>query len=108
MLGADGLLYQSIEDLVHVGQEMNPSIKSFDTSCFTGVPLCLVLLSTLTAWKACGYSYCVPLSEGCECCAGQYVTESISEEYLQQLEASHRLVERKRPGVKSLSMTGTL
>ena len=40
--------------------------------------------------------------------AGQYVTESISEEYLQQLEASHRLVERKRPGVKSLSMTGTL
>ena len=36
------------------------------------------------------------------------MTESISEQYLEQLEASTRLVDRKRPGAKSLSMTGTL
>ena len=36
VLGADGLLYQSIDDLVAVGRELNPAIHSFDTSCFTG------------------------------------------------------------------------
>lgn len=35
-LGADGLLYQNIDDLISVGQELNPSIKEYDTSCFTG------------------------------------------------------------------------
>lgn len=35
-LGADGLVYQSVEDLVTVGQELNPSIRQFDDSCFTG------------------------------------------------------------------------
>ena len=35
-LGADALIYQSIEDLVAVGHELNPSITEFDTSCFTG------------------------------------------------------------------------
>ena len=36
VLGADGLLYQSIDDLVAVGRELNPGITNFDTSCFTG------------------------------------------------------------------------
>ncbi|EIE26868.1 Amidophosphoribosyl transferase [Coccomyxa subellipsoidea C-169] len=35
-LGADGLLYQSVEDLISVAKDLNPSIKEFDTSCFTG------------------------------------------------------------------------
>ncbi len=35
-LGADGLIYQTVEDLVKVGKEMNPDIEVFDTSCFTG------------------------------------------------------------------------
>lgn len=35
-LGADALIYQSIEDLVAVGHDLNPSISEFDTSCFTG------------------------------------------------------------------------
>jgi amidophosphoribosyltransferase len=35
-LGADGLLYQSAQDLISVGHELNPSIQEFDTSCFTG------------------------------------------------------------------------
>jgi len=35
-LGADGLVYQTVEDLVQVGKEMNPDIEVFDTSCFTG------------------------------------------------------------------------
>ena len=35
-LGADGLVYQSVEDLLAVGRELNPSIQTFDDSCFTG------------------------------------------------------------------------
>jgi len=35
-LGADGLIYQTVEDLEKVGVSLNPSIKQFDTSCFTG------------------------------------------------------------------------
>ena len=35
-LGADALIYQSIEDLVAVGHDLNPTITEFDTSCFTG------------------------------------------------------------------------
>ena len=36
VLGADGLLYQSIDDLFAVGREQNPSIGEFEASCFTG------------------------------------------------------------------------
>lgn len=36
VLGADGLVYQSVEDLVQVGKALNPSIEQFDDSCFTG------------------------------------------------------------------------
>lgn len=36
VLGADGLLYQSMEDLLSVGQELNPNISHFEASCFTG------------------------------------------------------------------------
>jgi amidophosphoribosyltransferase len=35
-LGADGLIYQSVEDLISVGKELNPTIQNFDDSCFTG------------------------------------------------------------------------
>ena len=37
-LGADRLIYQSLQDLVAVGHDLNPEITEFDTSCFTGVP----------------------------------------------------------------------
>jgi amidophosphoribosyltransferase len=36
VLGADGLVYQTVEDLVAVGKELNPAIERFDDSCFTG------------------------------------------------------------------------
>jgi amidophosphoribosyltransferase len=36
LLRADGLLYQTVDDLVAVGRELNPSIVEFDASCFTG------------------------------------------------------------------------
>jgi amidophosphoribosyltransferase len=36
VLGADGLVYQEVEDLIEVGKELNPSIKEFDAACFTG------------------------------------------------------------------------
>jgi amidophosphoribosyltransferase len=35
-LGADGLVYQTVEDLIGVGKELNPTIQNFDDSCFTG------------------------------------------------------------------------
>ena len=37
-LGADRLIYQSLQDLVAVGHDLNPEITEFDTSCFTGAP----------------------------------------------------------------------
>jgi len=37
LIGADKLIYQSIEDLVLALKEGNPEIKSFDTSVFDGV-----------------------------------------------------------------------
>lgn len=37
VLGADGLLYQSVEDLLSVAQSLNPDIQNFEASCFTGV-----------------------------------------------------------------------
>lgn len=36
VLNADGLLYQTIEDLIQAGQDLNPEIVDFDASCFTG------------------------------------------------------------------------
>lgn len=36
VLGADGLIYQSVEDLVGCGRELNPALQEFDDSCFTG------------------------------------------------------------------------
>ncbi|KAK9789949.1 hypothetical protein WJX73_008712 [Symbiochloris irregularis] len=36
VLGADGLLYQTLEDLLSVGQELNPAVRNFEASCFTG------------------------------------------------------------------------
>ena len=38
VLGADGLLYQSVEDLLSVAQSLNPNIQNFEASCFTGRP----------------------------------------------------------------------
>ena len=34
VLGADGLLYQTVEDLIAVGMELNADIKRFEASCF--------------------------------------------------------------------------
>eukprot|EP00879_Flechtneria_rotunda_P032046 GHRR01035195.1.p2 GENE.GHRR01035195.1~~GHRR01035195.1.p2 ORF type:complete len:197 (+),score=72.17 GHRR01035195.1:982-1572(+) len=36
VLGADGLVYQDIEDLLGVGSSLNPGIKRFDAACFDG------------------------------------------------------------------------
>ncbi|KAK9863324.1 hypothetical protein WJX84_002936 [Apatococcus fuscideae] len=36
VLGADGLLYQSMSDMETVGRALNPSISHFEDSCFTG------------------------------------------------------------------------
>lgn len=36
-LSADGLLYQTVEDLLQVGMELNPSVDRFEASCFDGV-----------------------------------------------------------------------
>lgn len=36
VLGADGLIYQEVEDLVACGRDLNPDIHDFDDSCFTG------------------------------------------------------------------------
>ena len=35
VLGADGLLYQTVDDLLAAGQELNPEIDTFEASCFT-------------------------------------------------------------------------
>jgi hypothetical protein len=36
VLRADGLIYQEVDDLIVAGKELNPDIKDFDASCFTG------------------------------------------------------------------------
>jgi len=36
VLGADGLVYQDVSDLIEVGKEQNPNIREFDAACFTG------------------------------------------------------------------------
>ena len=35
-IGCDGLIYQDLEDLILAVKEGNPTIESFDTSCFDG------------------------------------------------------------------------
>ncbi|MEM9134454.1 MAG: amidophosphoribosyltransferase [Actinomycetota bacterium] len=35
-IGADGLIYQDLEDLLDCVRESHPELKSFDTSCFDG------------------------------------------------------------------------
>ena len=35
VLGADGLLYQTVEDLIATGHELNANITTFEDSCFT-------------------------------------------------------------------------
>ncbi len=36
ILGADGLIYQDLEDLIESARRGNPAIAEFDTSCFSG------------------------------------------------------------------------
>ena len=36
VLGADGMVYQDVNDLMSVGHELNPEITTFDASCFDG------------------------------------------------------------------------
>ena len=36
VLGADGVLYQTVEDMVAIGKKLNPRIIEFETSCFDG------------------------------------------------------------------------
>ncbi|MEW5316549.1 MAG: hypothetical protein WDW38_007917 [Sanguina aurantia] len=36
VLGADGLIYQGVDDLIEVGKSMNPEVTTFDASCFDG------------------------------------------------------------------------
>jgi len=35
-IGADGLIYQDLDDLQEAAKEGNPNIKQFDASCFDG------------------------------------------------------------------------
>ncbi len=37
VIGADKLIYQDIDDLIQSVSVGNPSIRTFDTSCFTGI-----------------------------------------------------------------------
>lgn len=50
VLGADGLLYQSLEDVLSVGQELNPAVRHFEASCFTGMPATLTSSQVRLAW----------------------------------------------------------
>lgn len=36
VLGADGLIYQTVEELLATGYELNPDISRFEASCFDG------------------------------------------------------------------------
>jgi amidophosphoribosyltransferase len=35
-IGADGVFYQDLQDLIAAGKEGNPKLDGFDTSCFDG------------------------------------------------------------------------
>lgn len=59
MLGADGLIYQGVEDLVACGRDLNPDIHDFDDSCFTGGCFWVHLqLLRGRAWPAGGAEHC--------------------------------------------------
>lgn len=55
-LGADGLLYQTLDDLIGAATDINPKITKFEDSVFSGTPLCLQYyclkknLSIMQAW----------------------------------------------------------
>jgi amidophosphoribosyltransferase len=36
LIGADQLIYQSVEDMKKAVQDINPNIKNFESSCFDG------------------------------------------------------------------------
>ena len=36
-LGADGLLYQTLDDLIGAAQDINPKITKFEDSVFSGI-----------------------------------------------------------------------
>ena len=36
VLGADGLIYQTVEDLLAAGHDINPNVDRFDAACFDG------------------------------------------------------------------------
>ena len=35
-LGADGVVFQNLDDLITAIQRLNPDLQRFDASCFTG------------------------------------------------------------------------
>lgn len=74
VLGADGLVYQSQQDLLDVGRELNPDIVEFEASCFTGA-CCFVLANALAF---------ILTTTGC------YVHPEINEDYLRALEKEGR------------------
>ncbi|MBU1438447.1 MAG: amidophosphoribosyltransferase [Gammaproteobacteria bacterium] len=71
IIGADGLIFQSLEDLVEAVRSENPDIKKFETSVFDGV----------------------------------YVTNDITQEYLNKLDASRNDAKK---GNKTALMAGNL
>jgi len=71
IIGADGLIFQSLTDLVEAVRSQNPDIKKFETSVFDGV----------------------------------YVTNDITQEYLNKLDASRNDAKK---GKKAALMAGNL
>lgn len=71
IIGADGLIFQSLTDLVEAVRSQNPDIKKFETSVFDGV----------------------------------YVTNDITQEYLNKLDASRNDAKK---GKKTALMAGNL
>ena len=77
VLGADGLLYQSMADMETVGRALNPSISHFEDSCFTGdPPPCLTgmvhadhscKMQLKEKWCAALFSHPSPARWGCVC-----------------------------------------
>lgn len=52
ILGADAMMYQTVDDLVAVGRGLNSAIETFDASCFDGVYCTGESLYCNTAHKA--------------------------------------------------------
>ena len=51
VLAADGLIYQTVDDLLQAGKTMNPNISRFDASCFDGDYV--TATSTKSIWRIC-------------------------------------------------------